>query len=307
MRTRNLRNLLLLLLGGCASEFAQPMTLGGQTVPAETLEAGRQSYMLNCYACHGEKGDAKGPAAPGLRPPPRDFTLGRFKFAAVPAGTLPRDEDLIRAVKKGLHGTAMLAWEVPDMELQTIVQYIKTFSPVWKEEKPGDAIAPSPDPWGEAKKVEALRRGELLYHVTARCAVCHPNYATKQSLADMTKAATGADLVEFRPDLYGGVAKDSDYGAKILPPDFLSATMRSVETAEDLYRVIAAGVGGTAMPTWKGALPEADLWAMVHYVKSVADMKDTPASRALRDKLANQPAFVPPPPPPDPAVPAPAR
>jgi mono/diheme cytochrome c family protein len=285
------------------------MTLGGKTVPAETLEAGREAYMLNCYACHGAKGDGKGPAAPGLRPPPRDFTLGRFKFAGVPAGTLPQDEDLIRAVKKGLHGTAMLSWDVSDKEMEGIVQYLKTFSPVWKEEKPGDPIAIAPDPWGEAKKAEALRRGEVLYHVTARCAVCHPNYATKQSLAEMTKAASGADLTEFRPDLYGGVAKESDYGVKILPPDFLSATLRSVETTEDLYRVIAAGVGGTAMPTWKGALPEADLWAMAHYVKSLVDMKDTPAAAELRNKLATQPEFVPPPPPPaEPApVPAPAR
>jgi mono/diheme cytochrome c family protein len=34
----------------------------------------------------------------------------------------------------------------------------------------------------------------------------------------------------------------------------------------DLYRVVASGVGGTSMPTWKGALPEEDLWALVHYV-----------------------------------------
>jgi mono/diheme cytochrome c family protein len=297
---------LLLLLGGCTPEFTQPMKLGGQTISPEALEAGRQSFMLNCYACHGVKGDGKGPASPGLRPPPRDFTLGRFKFAAVPAGTLPRDEDLLRAVKKGLHGTAMLAWEVPDEELKNIIQYIKTFAPVWKDEIPGDPIVPSPDPWGEAKKAEAVRRGEVLYHVTARCAVCHPNYVTKQSLADMTKAAMGTDLTEFRPDMYGGVAKDSDYGVKILPPDFLSATLRSVENAADLYRVIAAGVGGTAMPTWKGALPEQDLWALVYYVNSLVEMKDTPAARALREKLAHQPDFVPPPPPPEPAA-APKR
>jgi len=293
----------LLLLAGCAPEFTEPMTLGGQTVQPEVLERGREAYMLNCYACHGEKGDGKGPAAPGLRPPPRDFTQGKFKFAAVAGGSLPRDEDLTRAVKKGLHGTAMLAWDVPDGDLAAIVQYLKTFSAVWKEEKPGEVITASPDPWGEAKKAEAQKRGELLYHVTARCAVCHPNYVTKQSLADMTRAATNAEIGEFRPDLYGSVLKESDYGVKILPPDFLGQTLRSVESAEDLYRVIAAGVGGTAMPTWKGALPEADLWAMVHYVKSIVDIKDTPVAQALRDKLRNQPEYVPPPPPPDPAAP----
>jgi mono/diheme cytochrome c family protein len=34
--------------------------------------------------------------------------------------------------------------------------------------------------------------------------------------------------------------------------------------------VVGAGVGGTAMPTWKGALREEDLWAVARYVEGVA-------------------------------------
>jgi mono/diheme cytochrome c family protein len=51
---------------------------------------------------------------------------------------------------------------------------------------------------------------------------------------------------------------------------------------EDLYRVIASGVGGTAMPTWKGSLPDEEIWALVHYVDSLVASKGTEAARTLR-------------------------
>ncbi|HYG68124.1 MAG TPA: cytochrome c, partial [Anaeromyxobacteraceae bacterium] len=128
-------------------EFDQPQKLGGQVVPAQVLTDGARAYTLYCRACHGDKGDGKGPAAAGLRPPPRDFTLGVFKFAAVAGGALPHDEDLIRIVRSGLHGTAMLAWDgVPEDEVRAIVQYLKTFSPRWKDEEPGEVVAVTPDP-----------------------------------------------------------------------------------------------------------------------------------------------------------------
>ena len=41
---------------------------------------------------------------------------------------------------------------------------------------------------------------------------------------------------------------------------------------EDVYRCIAAGIGGTAMPTWRNVLPESDLWALVHYVRDLVGL-----------------------------------
>ena len=46
--------------------------------------------------------------------------------------------------------------------------------------------------------------------------------------------------------------------------------------------MIASGVGGTAMPTWRGALPEEDLWSLVHFVDSLVKLKGTDAPRRLR-------------------------
>jgi mono/diheme cytochrome c family protein len=88
--------------------------------------------------------------------------------------------------------------------------------------------------------------------------------------------------------------------AKVLPPDFLLHRPRTVwplgatvEAApytlerqrEDLYRVISAGVGGAAMPTWKGAIPEENLWALAYYVQTLVNLRDTPEGRALKEHL----------------------
>jgi mono/diheme cytochrome c family protein len=339
------------------------MTLGGKQVSAETLNAGKEAYTHYCRACHGDKGDGRGPAALGLRPPPRDFSQGKFKFAAVESGSLPNDDDFRRIVKRGLHGTAMLQWDVPDGELANIIQYIKTFSPKWQKEKPGAPIVPPPDPW-QGQEQAAIQRGKELYHVTTQCAGCHPNYATKDDIASMTMKLKKFQVTSFRDDMYGSILKESEYrttlapaeelpatkhakhetkgeghegkeakgegehGTKaakaeqkpnyyfvsILPPDFTRSPIRSGTELEDLFRTIAAGVGGTAMPSWKATAPytdpntgekwegEKDIWALAHYVKSLVKLNGTKEADALRDKLARQPAFVPPPPPPEPAA-----
>jgi hypothetical protein len=71
---------------------------------------GEGSYKHHCAVCHDEKGDGKGPQAAGLRPPPRDFTKGVYKFRSTPGGTLPTDEDVWKTISNGLHGTAMVPW-----------------------------------------------------------------------------------------------------------------------------------------------------------------------------------------------------
>src|SRR5690242_9099685 len=75
--------------------FTEGRTFAGDIeVSAKTLNDGRDAYMHYCYACHGEKGDGKGPSSYGLRPPPRDFTRGVFKFARLRSSDeMPNDED----------------------------------------------------------------------------------------------------------------------------------------------------------------------------------------------------------------------
>jgi mono/diheme cytochrome c family protein len=307
------------LLSGChPSDFKEPYKLaGGKTIPAATLNRGRESFMLYCRACHGDKGNGTGPASWSFRPPPRDFTMGLFKFAAVSPGSLPHDEDFVRIVRGGLHGTAMLQWEIPDDDLNDVIQYIKTLSPRWKEEEPGDIIKITDDTWGMAKKAEAIERGKKVYHGLSQCLLCHPAYATKREIFSDSKELTGTGTTDFRDDMYLPELKDSDYTDKnyppdkegnyphvnLLPPDFAYNEVRSVRdmndpvtSYKDLYRIIASGIGGTAMPQWQGSLPESDIWALVYYVHSLIELRtETAGAMALRQQLMNQPSWTPPP------------
>jgi mono/diheme cytochrome c family protein len=280
---------------GAPPPFTAAVTLGGRSVSPEALEHGRDTYTHFCRPCHGDAGDGNGPASVGLRPPPRDLRLGVYKFAAVPAGQLPRDEDFVRTLRRGLHGTAMLSWDIPEAEIGDLIQYVKAFSPRWQNEKPGEPIVASPDPW-QTRESDGIERGRRVYHGLAQCATaCHPAYVSRPEIYVLTKELTKMEVREMRGDLYFAVAKDSDYGVKILPPDFTFNELRGGETLEDIYRAVAAGIGGTAMPTWKNVLPDADLWAMVHYVRWLLDMRGTPEAAAQQRRLLDQPAWEAPP------------
>lgn len=331
--------------GGCTEQTPDPFTESVELIDGEvdtlTLNRGREGYILYCYACHGMEGDGNGPAAWGLRPPPRDFRTGTFKFAGVAEG-LPHDEDLVRIVKDGLLGTPMLEWDIPQGQLSDILQYVKTFScgedmdEGWcdpdnelgerivgctadQEDCPAGA---SVDPWGAAKKDEAVIRGKKLYHAYD-CSTCHAGYATRAEVTSYVQEIKKTKA-SFRPDFYEPEIKPADgymvpireagrytllsceededcdddnltchYGAcarrvKILPPDFLFNDVRSGTTLEALFRTIGSGIPGTAMPAWKGSLPDEDLWAMAHYVRSLVELKGTPQARELKKRLKSQ-------------------
>lgn len=295
---------------------------GGKEVSARSLNEGHDAYMLYCFACHGPNGDGKGPAAYSLRPPPRDFTKGIFKFARLRSGEdLPTDDDLYRIVHGGLHGTAMLPWDITDGVLDNILQYVKTFAPQkWeKRKKNGDLVKtiedfkPTDDPW-EGKVADAVQTGKELYHLRAECMTCHPSFGPKDEIYEMSVVAAKRDpdkykvLAGFREDPFGSVAKDSaEYGQRILPPDFTFAPVRSIRPGptqmEDIYRVISYGVF-PVMPAWRGAgLSEKDIWAIAHYVKSLIDLRGTPGAQALKVKLNGSSGFqIPAAPPPQPAA-----
>ena len=274
--------------------FKESLTLGGKVIPARTLDEGRLTYLQYCRACHGESGEGNGPAAAGLRPPPRNFTQGEFKFAGVLDQKLPRDEDLKRIIRANLHGTAMLGWEVPEAQLDAVVQYLKTFSDAWKEDDAvGEPVVIPPDPW-PGKEAEAVARGAQLYHGFAQCLSCHPAYLDREAIDAAALALTGQHKTDFREDWRSPELKTTDYQAaggykvKVLPPDFLFNPLRSVQPGtelQDVYRLLVAGVTGAAMPAWDPeVLPEktADVWALAYYVRSLAALRGTPAALAMK-------------------------
>ncbi len=338
-----------LAVGGCQkARFTESFELaGGKKVDPHTLHAGYEAFMLYCYGCHGEQGDGHGPSSYSMRPPPRDFRQGLFKFAGGPAGTLPTDAALDRTIRRGLHGTPMLAWDIPEVERTAIIQYLKTFKypeaakSRWQEEEPTAEIEISPDPWANGKKAEAIEQGKLIYHVQvggAGCNGCHASYETRETISALSVKANGNKIEEFNPEMYRTTLKATEFARAVngkgeplevegeaavykqLPPDFLfhkvktaypvgtivdKAEYTEARQREDLYRAIGAGVGGAAMPMWKGALSskedekarleesESNLWALVYYVQSLVEKRGTQDAFALRERLAAQPAIAP--------------
>lgn len=262
--------------------------VGGIHAPAAKLNKGKYIYQEYCMACHGERGDGKGVAAKGLVPPPRDFTLGIYKFGKVISGELPHDSHLKELIVKGLHGTAMLPWDMSDGQLDAVVQYIKTFAPdVWenKSQPLADEIVVTKDPYGLAHKSSAIQRGKEVYHIEAQCQSCHRAYVSRSELSQMNQKINNEAITVFDEEMYTLKLQDSEHNAKFLPPDFTWHEIRSAQTVEELYVRLAAGVGGTSMPSWKDVLEDSDIWAVAHYVKHLMDMKDKPSRKALMERL----------------------
>lgn len=264
--------------------------------PKVQLAAGKQVYERYCAGCHGVKGDGKGPAAIFLDPKPRDFTSGKFKFASVPSGKLPRDEDLHRTIVNGLAGTSMPAWPlIPEYQRQALVAYLKTFSDRWRDEQGTTPILVPKDPFrGSTEKIRAgIKQGEKVYHTLTQCWQCHPGYVTPQQMEDYMKEA-GRAFAGVRNDWNKPVLKDDGWGEPLMPTDFLKDRIKTGLDMNNLFLVIAAGIGGTAMPTWKDSIPDEDIWALAYYVRSLADKRNEP----LRNlPLAPPPQFAEAPPP----------
>ncbi len=286
-----------LLLPSCGREpsFTEPQVLGGVEVAPEVLEQGKWVYRRYCATCHGNDGDGKGVTSFGQWPPPRDFRIAKFKFAGVQDRGLPSDKELRRIITQGLKGTYMRPWILRDTELNAVIQYIKTFSREGKgfrskrlKVKPPEI---PPDPYDTPEKIAAAQvLGEKLYHATFQCSSCHPAYVKAEKFSEWEATIRAADPFDSVPKY------SENYRNVLLPPDFLRHDMRAVRShkvdghlnhrVSDLYRSVAFGLMGP-MPGF-GHLGAADVWAVSHYVKMLADKKDTVEGNALRRKLTQQ-------------------
>lgn len=270
------------LMAACTSQkFDTPQKLGGKWISSQTLNLGHDTYMNYCMQCHGVAGDGNGPAAQGSQPLPRNFQLGIFKFGSVATGELPTDEDLKRTIRYGLRGTPMLPWDISEKRLEAVVQYIKTFSPRWKEEAPGTPQEMSKDPWGPALASEAISQGRKIYHGFAQCFQCHPSYASLEEINKYSLELTGNPVKEVRANPHLSTLLDSSHNVKIMPPDFTHSSIKTSGNIETTYRVLGTGIGGTAMPSWKGLLSakgdaeesEKNQWALAYYINSLNRLK----------------------------------
>jgi mono/diheme cytochrome c family protein len=221
---------------------------GVQTVQAAAdSRLGERLYVENCAACHGEKGDGKGPEAGRLKTKPRDFTTGNYKFRSTRSGSLPTDEDIFRSISQGVRTTSMLAQlHLSERERWTLTEYLKTFSDRFKTQKPS---GPIPIPAEPAPTRDLIAVGKRLY-ADAGCAECH-----------------GA---EGRGDGPSAKGLKDEAGNQIDAADLTLRPFKSGPTAQDLYRTVSTGLNGTPMPSYADALTVKERWALVSYILSIA-------------------------------------
>ena len=213
---------------------------------ARSTDDGARIYLARCAACHGERGDGRGPVAPYLDPAPRDFTAGVYKLRSTESGHPPTDDDLLRLVTRGIPGTAMPAWtQLSERDRRAVVGYVKRFS---------DAFATKPTVVAPAKWVDSsaavVERGREVYRA-AKCWECHG----ETGRADGPSAATLKD----------------DAGDRIAPANLTKAwRLKGGRDARDVFMRLTTGMDGTPMPSYADTLPEEDRWAVAHYVRSLA-------------------------------------
>lgn len=108
-----------------AIAYIRRLSVPGKRV---SLLQGRDIYNSACYACHGVKGDGKGPATVNFPDPqPRDFSDPKFVIEG-------REEEIGRTIALGaeasFHGSPyMVPWgsRLTPQQIQDLVEYLKTF------------------------------------------------------------------------------------------------------------------------------------------------------------------------------------
>ena len=219
----------------------------------EQLASGKVVYDKYCGQCHGDTGDGNGYATPRVKPKPRDFTTGKYKFSTTPNGMLPTDDDLRRIVEIGAPYTSMPGWpNLTSAEIQNVIYYLKSFSPDFE----------NPDRYGEPIDIprplesteESIARGRVVYEEQG-CAACHGEVGR----GDGPSAPTLVD----------------DAGDHIRAADLTQRwTYRGGPTKEDIYRTFSTGLNGTPMPSYADSLEVEDRQHLVNYVYSLGEADD---------------------------------
>jgi cytochrome c oxidase cbb3-type subunit I/II len=281
-RVTSVAAVLAVALAGAAA-IADPTTAEKRLARAGAeMDLGKRVYERYCVGCHGASGDGKGEAARFLEPKPRDFTLGKFKFGSVVSGNLPRDEDLMKTIERGLRGTSMPSFRfVPLEERRAVVRYLKTFAAErWQTNLPGAPVPRTVDPYDasldDAKPLaEAIAEGRRIYHQIG-CSDCHPSYMT----ADDYAKATGKAL---RPEAERPILTEDSWGQWIAPPDFARQALKASWTVDEIQQTVTAGIGGTAMPTML-SIPDEQRWQLAHFLKSLQESRGAAQRPAPRPR-----------------------
>ena len=243
-----------------------------QIRPTDQETAGRSAdrvaglYLRHCAACHGVTGEADGPLAAWIHPPPRPFADGVFSIVSTDNG-IPSDADLATTIEGGLPGTGMpgFGW-IAKVDLAGLARHVRKiaiegrahFSRLLAEHegRPFDestlfaraeaALAPGipmPELPEATLTPELLERGRQLFRVA--CAACHGEDGRGRPLAREWRARFDVRL----------------------PRDFTGGVLRGGTSAAAIQHRIESGMPAAGMPALR--IEGADMQAVVAYVRSL--------------------------------------
>lgn len=256
-------------------------------------------YRVECLHCHGVEGGGDGPSAQYLAPRPRDFRHGVFKYTALAQPSRPRREDLLRTLADGLNGTSMPSFSRLSLAerhgLADVVRLLSIRGEVERRlaatfadegELEDDAIATETgdvfEKWTAARgKVvvaateapvstpELVALGSALFHDATKgnCSSCHGDGGAGDGAAAWKIGLSGRKEPAYL----------DAWGRAILPRDLRTGIYSGGSRPIDLYRRIWSGIPGTPMPALgtakkpdgTPAVTDTDVWALVHYVRSL--------------------------------------
>jgi mono/diheme cytochrome c family protein len=255
MTTKSIRLFLVVLAISAAPALvsAQQMEshIGKWTGHAD---AGKQLYFRYCWGCHGFRGDGNGENAPYLNILPRNFVAATFKCRSTPTGTLPTDQDLFNAIERGFNNSNMPSWiTLTDQNRADLIAFIKTLSPRWKNDKPGEPITVPPEP---KLTIESIKHGHELFE-KLECWKCHG----QEGYGDGPSAATLTDSND----------------QPIRPYNFAAGSrFKCGATNQDLYKIFITGLDGTPMPSFADVIKAEEAWDLVHFLRTLQVTRKSP-------------------------------
>jgi len=204
----------------------------------KTWDAGRKIYTQRCLTCHGCAGKGDGPYANMNNARPADLRQQRFR-------NLEPSFDLWR-ISEGVPGTVMPQWEqtLTKNEIWLVTAYIQgafmDMVPHFTDEgdmpaRYANAKAPSDE------STDTIAAGKAAFIMN--CAFCHG---------------------------YGGAGDGPDaLGLQPAPPSFLDTATYADWTPQDYHWRVSESIPMRAMPQWKYAFDNSQLWAISNYVRKI--------------------------------------
>jgi mono/diheme cytochrome c family protein len=262
------------LAAGCFFNSKKPIPVAieeDQTPVAARPRTGPEMYAANCAPCHGDKGDGQGPAARFLYPVPRDFSEAQFRLVST-TNNIPSDEDLQNVIRRGMPGSAMLAFgHLSDQDIKALVGEVRRLIRSGVEArlrqsgedlnaaalaKTLDTVTRPGDPLPLPKQIEkptaeSIARGAALY-IKIGCVACHG------------EKGKGDGPQEQR----------NNDGMLTRPRDFTLGIFKGGRDPRQLYARVLRGMPGSPMPASSG-LSEQQVGDLVHFMLSLSSPEIT--------------------------------